>query len=388
MESLESEQRGSEYSSLTFHGTAGAYFSIWIVNLLLTIVTLGIYSPWAKVRTLKFLNQSIEFKGSRFDFHANPISILIGRIIAVFVFGLYFWGGHINPYFGLVGTIIGFFCIPFVIIKSFRFKAKYTSFRSLRFGFKGTVQEGYKLWFKYWSPFLITSLITSIILIMNGEGEKELAKSLSPSMFLLGGVTLFNLIYALIIAPYFLSAIYNFILNNIYYGGAKVSFNSTAKEVKTEITRPYVKCFLLYLVAVFVFAFFAYYAVPAEKSAKFVGGLVAVFSYTFLIAISFLLPYLMTKYVWSRLAIQSSNTKFNLTYFEYFKTAFGNLFAVSLSLGLLFPWARMRMRKLVTEAKSCNIEDLNQFTGVSEESVSSVAEEIGDVFDVDFDFGI
>lgn len=34
-----------------FHGSAGEYFRIWIVNVLLSIVTLGIYSAWAKVRT-------------------------------------------------------------------------------------------------------------------------------------------------------------------------------------------------------------------------------------------------------------------------------------------------------------------------------------------------
>ena len=35
---------------LRFTGSGGEYFKIWIVNLLLTIATLGIYSAWAKVR--------------------------------------------------------------------------------------------------------------------------------------------------------------------------------------------------------------------------------------------------------------------------------------------------------------------------------------------------
>jgi len=33
-----------------FHGTGREYFKIWIVNLVLTIATLGIYAAWAKVR--------------------------------------------------------------------------------------------------------------------------------------------------------------------------------------------------------------------------------------------------------------------------------------------------------------------------------------------------
>ncbi len=35
---------------LSFTGTAGDYFRIWIANIALTLLTLGIYSAWAKVR--------------------------------------------------------------------------------------------------------------------------------------------------------------------------------------------------------------------------------------------------------------------------------------------------------------------------------------------------
>ena len=39
---------------LSFTGTGSEYFRIWIVNLLFTILTLGIYSAWAKVRKLRY----------------------------------------------------------------------------------------------------------------------------------------------------------------------------------------------------------------------------------------------------------------------------------------------------------------------------------------------
>ena len=40
---------------MSFTGSAGEYFRIWIVNLFLTIITLGIYLPWAKIRQRKYL---------------------------------------------------------------------------------------------------------------------------------------------------------------------------------------------------------------------------------------------------------------------------------------------------------------------------------------------
>lgn len=40
--------------AITFSATGSEYFRIWIVNLLLSIVTLGIYSAWAKVRRNRY----------------------------------------------------------------------------------------------------------------------------------------------------------------------------------------------------------------------------------------------------------------------------------------------------------------------------------------------
>ena len=68
---------------LRFTGNGAEYFGIWIVNLLLTIVTIGIYSAWAKVRRLQYFYRHTELAGSSFDFHGSPIKILIGRVIAL-----------------------------------------------------------------------------------------------------------------------------------------------------------------------------------------------------------------------------------------------------------------------------------------------------------------
>jgi len=68
---------------VVFTGRAGEYFGIWIVNLLLSIVTLGIYSAWAKVRRKKYFYNNTLIDNVGFDYHASPIAILKGRIIAV-----------------------------------------------------------------------------------------------------------------------------------------------------------------------------------------------------------------------------------------------------------------------------------------------------------------
>ncbi len=55
MESIEQTNTDSKIISFYFTGKASEYFKIWIVNGLLTVLTLGIYSAWAKVRTNRYM---------------------------------------------------------------------------------------------------------------------------------------------------------------------------------------------------------------------------------------------------------------------------------------------------------------------------------------------
>ena len=68
-----------------FSGTGGEYFRIWIVNLLLSILTVGIYSAWAKVRNKRYFYGSTALDGASFEYTANPVNILKGRILVVSV---------------------------------------------------------------------------------------------------------------------------------------------------------------------------------------------------------------------------------------------------------------------------------------------------------------
>src|SRR4249919_4111096 len=65
-----------------FSGQTGEYFGIWFVNLLLSIVTFGIYSAWAKVRTQRYFYANTSLAGASFEYLASPVAILKGRLIA------------------------------------------------------------------------------------------------------------------------------------------------------------------------------------------------------------------------------------------------------------------------------------------------------------------
>src|SRR5262249_15612925 len=62
--------------SMRFTGSGSEYFRIWIVNLLLTLVTLTLYYPWAKVRRLRYFYGNTVVDGQPLGFHANPKKVL------------------------------------------------------------------------------------------------------------------------------------------------------------------------------------------------------------------------------------------------------------------------------------------------------------------------
>ncbi|MEN8247124.1 MAG: DUF898 family protein, partial [Thermodesulfobacteriota bacterium] len=71
-----------------FTGSGREYFKIWIVNILLSIITLGIYSAWAKVRRKQYLYGNTRLKGAAFEYLADPVKILKGRLFIIGFFVL------------------------------------------------------------------------------------------------------------------------------------------------------------------------------------------------------------------------------------------------------------------------------------------------------------
>ena len=129
---------------MVFTGRGGEYFRIWVVNLFLSIVTLVIYSAWAKVRKTKYFWQNTRLDGYVFDFHGNPVAILRGRIVALVLLLAYTWGFEFSMTVGLVTVAILLFVGPWFFVKAAQFKFGNTSFRGLRFGFTADYATGYR----------------------------------------------------------------------------------------------------------------------------------------------------------------------------------------------------------------------------------------------------
>ncbi|CCG52048.1 Probable transmembrane protein of unknown function [Flavobacterium indicum GPTSA100-9 = DSM 17447] len=154
--------------SLDFQGKGETYFGIIIINWLLTIITLGFYYPWAKEKKLKYLYGETTLNNSPFEFHGTGKEMFIGFIkalgIFVLLYGVLFLFLSLNMLVvGLLLFYVGFLVIlPIAIHGSYKYRMSRTSWRGIRFGYRGDRNELIK-------KFIIDLLLTFITLGIYGS---------------------------------------------------------------------------------------------------------------------------------------------------------------------------------------------------------------------------
>lgn len=156
--------------SLEFFGKGSEFFSIMIVNWLLTIITFGLYYPWARAKNLRYIYGQTALNNERFHFSGTGKEMFIGflKIIGLYivfillVFAILFiatssgltWMiilANFLPYLAILAII------PFAIHGSLRYRMSRTSYRSIRLGYRGNRNELVKNYYK-WIFFTIITL--------------------------------------------------------------------------------------------------------------------------------------------------------------------------------------------------------------------------------------
>ena len=313
--------------SLKFTGKAGEYFRIWIVNICLSVVTLGIYSAWAKVRRKRYFYGNTLLDDAAFEYLADPKAILKGRIIVVAAFAVYSMAGQIDPLAGPLLGLVLLGILPWLIVRALRFNAVNSAHRNVRFGFRAGYRE--------MGQFLILPVV------------------LVP-------LTL-GLLY-----PYYAYRKKRFFLEHSSFGATPFAFAASAGEY-----------YLVYLKAALFFLLFL------AGSAATV-GLGAIPLYIWFAAYR---DGAVARLTWKNTRL--GGLRFDCAWGTggLFKLYFLNSLGVIFSAGLLAPWAAVRTARYQLKRISLGPRaEIGAFLAAAREERSAIGDEAGDL--LGFDFGV
>jgi uncharacterized membrane protein YjgN (DUF898 family) len=353
------------FERFEFTGNARDYFGIWVVNLFLTIVTLGIYSAWAKVRKKRYFHGNTWVAGSNFEYHGDPVAILKGRAIAFVAFLAYTLASGFSPRGSAYVLLVLSPLIPWFVIRSMSFNAANSSWRNLRFHFDGEYREALKAL----APFILLP-ITGLL-----APEPEM-----PAQEFSGMWPYF--VTPIILAafyPYVMGSLKRLHINRSRYGEASFACSADIKDFYGV----YILAFLLMLALGAVYSFAA---IPLMMMLPEWGwsGLWVIYAVFGAILFGFTQAR-VTNLVLARTSLQGGVRLESTISWRRLATLYiQNVLAISVTLGLAIPWAVVRTARYRMECLGLDCEGpLDAFVGQAGRGVGATGEAMGDMFDVD-----
>ncbi len=357
-----------QYESKKFHffGTGSDLFSIYIVNFLLIIVTLGIYYFWGKAKIKRYMYSQSDFDGDRFTFHGTGNELFKGGMIAIGFLIIYsLVSEYVNKFIttpvGLIASvlvsILFLFAITAALVLSRRYYLSRSTWRGIRFTFRGKIKD-------------------FLGIVVKGY--------------------FFSTITLGLYIPYFINNYQEFMITKSYYGNQNFNYEGKGKD----IFRVFLFYFLFMIVVVggivaFVILFKGKTVAGTLNLPELMSKILTVLVVILFLASYFIsllyFQYWLAKYKWRHTSFMGSNFQLIFGFFDYLKLKIGNALILILTLGLFgMPWVMVRNAKFFT--KYLTLEGDLDFEVIKQKmlNTSATGESVMDIFDMDagLDIGI
>jgi uncharacterized membrane protein YjgN (DUF898 family) len=336
-----------------FTGRGADYFRIWIVNLLLTILTLGIYSAWAKVRRLKYFSNHTRVAGSVFDYHGSPIAILTGRAVALGLLLVYQFATAVPGPLVLATLALIALLLPWMLRNALRFRLHNTRYRGLRFSFRGTLRDAYITFVFYGALSVLSFSLLAPLFHQRLKAYQHGNAWFGATPFGFGaGVGAFFGVYALV----GLTLLGGLVLALLLFGGSVMSLATLRDSGAAADPR---------LIATLAFGLFA--TVLALS-----------------LVVGPLFQARIGNLVWNHTRLGEHRFESRLRVRRLFGIQLVNFVLVALTLGLYIPWAAVRVARYRAECLDLlPASPLDAFVAESRAKVGAVGEETAEMFDLD-----
>ena len=364
---------GKSAQGFEFTGSGSEYFGIWIVNVLLTILTIGIYSAWAKVRRLRYFYNNTRFAGSSFDFHGSPIAILKGRVIAVALIALIK-----VPYVGLAMVLVYLCALPWLLYRSMRFHLANTSYRNVRFAFLGDASGAYKAFLLPLGVVLAAGVVSGVIAVLVSRGLG----------LVLGSITLLAF-YG--IGPYLQYRMRRYVTDGARAGTSAFGLHIGAGQYYAVYAVALGFIIALGVIGSLVFALTVGTSVAtiAMGGAKLGTGMMILLAvlvpifYLAMLAIGPLIVAMLQNTVWSGTSLADQRFYSALAVPNYMLVWVGVTLLTIITLGLYRPFAVVKLAKLRIESITWTGSADDMIAVLREGNQRAVGSEVADLMDVD-----
>ncbi|WP_313314714.1 YjgN family protein [Pulveribacter sp.] len=163
-----------EAHPLRFTGSGGGYFRVWIVNVLLSILTLGLYTPWARRRTAQYFYGHSLVAGSALEFTAQQRRMVVGFIAVALLTLAYKLAAQTGQDLALGLLLLGGALLsPLIWGSAMRFRLGNTRWRGVRLAFNASWREVYVA---SWPVFALALVVLAV-----GGGLQLLAPEVPPA---------------------------------------------------------------------------------------------------------------------------------------------------------------------------------------------------------------
>lgn len=218
---------GNKTRVFLFQGNGRRYFVVWLGNLLLTLITFGIFLPWAMVRTRRYFYEHTELEGQRFSYHATGGSLFVGGL-GFFILYIIFLVNIIHLNVGLTLCMAALFVLffPWLVTQGLRYQFLMTQVNGVRFSFCTNPLRAW--WVMLGCPLLIG---TASVMLFSMIGKASMS-SFSYSGIVLGilGSVVVLFLGALLMLAVYTAQWYGMLVNNTRYGKMKFTASYSVKE--------------------------------------------------------------------------------------------------------------------------------------------------------------
>ena len=314
-----------------FLGSAKDYFPIWVFNMTLTVISCGLYWPWAKLRKMNYFYGNTRLDDASFHFAGNPYDMLLGRVIAISMLLIYWFASDLIPnseiYFIAAAGVI----FPWAVTSAFGFRNRNTIHRGLRFNFDANY------------------------------GEAFVAYALLPALtpFTLG-----------LLWPYAVFRQKRYRVGQSRYGDKQFTFLAEPTSFYIIYAVAFVGAIIFGLISLFI---------PPEHTVIYI--IITILSYAIIMVF---VRTAVQNLVFNAARCGDLLFQSNLRSHELLWIYITNIAAIVVSLGACIPWAQIRLaRYRLCRIQATPVAVLRRFVAGKSSHSTATGDEIGNAFSID-----